>query len=53
MANENDLLQNIADLRREYTRGGLRRKDLPEHPMALFGQWLNQRSEERRGRERV
>lgn len=47
MANENDLLQNIADLRREYTQGGLRRKDLPEHPMALFCQWLNQACEAR------
>jgi len=47
MPNENDVLQDIADLRREYTRGGLRRKDLPEHPMALFGQWLNQACEAR------
>ncbi len=39
---DSDSLQNIAHLRREYTRGGLRRKDLPEHPLALFEQWLQQ-----------
>lgn len=37
-----DNLQRIADLRREYTRGGLRRKDLPENPLYLFEQWLKQ-----------
>lgn len=35
-------LNDIADLRREYTRGGLRRKDLPEQPLPLFNQWLKQ-----------
>jgi len=39
---DSDSLQNIAHLRREYTRGGLRRKDLPETPLALFEQWLQQ-----------
>ncbi|ERK10254.1 Pyridoxamine 5'-phosphate oxidase [Pantoea sp. AS-PWVM4] len=39
---DSDSLQNIAHLRREYTRGGLRRKDLPEDPLALFEQWLQQ-----------
>lgn len=39
---ENDSLQQIAHLRREYTRGGLRRNDLPEQPLALFELWLRQ-----------
>ncbi|ARJ43754.1 pyridoxamine 5'-phosphate oxidase [Pantoea alhagi] len=39
---DNESLQQIAHLRREYTRGGLRRKDLPEQPLALFEQWLRQ-----------
>lgn len=33
---------NIADLRREYTQGGLRRNDLPTDPLALFELWLKQ-----------
>lgn len=33
---------DIADLRREYTQGGLRRKDLPADPLALFELWLKQ-----------
>lgn len=40
--NENDSLQQIAHLRREYTRGGLRRKDLPADPLSLFEHWLSQ-----------
>ncbi|WP_147197359.1 pyridoxamine 5'-phosphate oxidase [Pantoea sp. MBD-2R] len=40
--NESDNLQQIAHLRREYTRGGLRRKDLPADPLALFEHWLGQ-----------
>ncbi|MFC0141852.1 pyridoxamine 5'-phosphate oxidase [Erwinia mallotivora] len=40
--NENDNLQQIAHLRREYTRGGLRRKDLPADPLSLFEHWLSQ-----------
>lgn len=39
---DSDHLQQIAHLRREYTRGGLRRKDLPANPLTLFEQWLNQ-----------
>ncbi|WP_428946035.1 pyridoxamine 5'-phosphate oxidase [Pantoea sp. FN060301] len=35
-------LQHIAHLRREYTRGGLRRKDLPADPLTLFDLWLSQ-----------
>lgn len=42
---ENDSLQQIAHLRREYTRGGLRRKDLPAQPLALFEEWLRQACE--------
>ncbi|WP_409310810.1 pyridoxamine 5'-phosphate oxidase [Pectobacterium sp. B1J-3] len=33
---------DIADLRREYTRGGLRRSDLTNNPMDLFERWLRQ-----------
>ncbi|KGT91584.1 pyridoxamine 5'-phosphate oxidase [Erwinia typographi] len=40
--NESDNLQQIAHLRREYTRGGLRRNDLPADPLALFERWLGQ-----------
>ncbi|MBK5072905.1 pyridoxamine 5'-phosphate oxidase [Budviciaceae bacterium CWB-B4] len=39
------LSDDIADLRREYTQGGLRRKDLPENPLALFELWLKQACE--------
>ncbi len=39
---DNDELQQIAHLRREYTRGGLRRHDLPAEPLALFERWLRQ-----------
>ncbi|HEY0209074.1 pyridoxamine 5'-phosphate oxidase [Acerihabitans sp.] len=33
---------DIADLRREYTRGGLRRADLTPEPLDLFEHWLQQ-----------
>ena len=39
---DNDELQQIAHLRREYTRGGLRRHDLPAEPLPLFERWLRQ-----------
>lgn len=39
---DNDELQQIAHLRREYTRGGLRRHDLPAEPLTLFERWLGQ-----------
>ncbi|PMC14479.1 pyridoxamine 5'-phosphate oxidase, partial [Klebsiella aerogenes] len=39
---DNDELQQIAHLRREYTRGGLRRHDLPAEPLTLFERWLRQ-----------
>ncbi|NIF20042.1 pyridoxamine 5'-phosphate oxidase [Candidatus Pantoea multigeneris] len=42
---DSDNLQQIAHLRREYTRGGLRRKDLPENPLELFEKWLKQACE--------
>ena len=32
----------LSDIRREYTRGGLRRHDLPEEPLGLFDKWLKQ-----------
>lgn len=32
----------IADFRREYLKGGLRREDLPADPMDLFEKWLRQ-----------
>lgn len=33
---------DIAQLRREYTQGGLHREDLPVEPMELFETWLRQ-----------
>lgn len=42
---DSDTLHTIAHLRREYTRGGLRRKDLPDDPIVLFEQWLSQACE--------
>ena len=42
---DNDALQQIAHLRREYTKGGLRRHDLPDQPLALFEKWLGQACE--------
>lgn len=33
---------DIADIRREYNKGGLRRKDLQADPMAQFNLWLQQ-----------
>ena len=39
---DNDELQQIAHLRREYTKGGLRRRDLPAEPLTLFERWLSQ-----------
>ncbi|KGA38272.1 pyridoxamine 5'-phosphate oxidase [Pectobacterium odoriferum] len=35
-------IADIADIRREYTRGGLRRSDLPANPLDLFERWLKQ-----------
>ncbi|WP_199911835.1 pyridoxamine 5'-phosphate oxidase [Dongshaea marina] len=36
---------DVSELRREYTQGGLRRKDLPEQPLELFELWLRQACE--------
>ncbi|AXW87758.1 pyridoxamine 5'-phosphate oxidase [Lonsdalea britannica] len=33
---------DIADLRREYTQGGLHRRDLTEDPLDMFERWLKQ-----------
>ncbi|WP_413738945.1 pyridoxamine 5'-phosphate oxidase [Sodalis sp. RH21] len=38
---------DIAGLRREYTRGGLRRADLTAEPLDLFERWLKQACEAR------
>jgi pyridoxamine 5'-phosphate oxidase len=35
-------MMDIADLRREYTKGGLHREDLPVNPLELFEKWLRQ-----------
>ncbi len=40
-------LQQIAHLRREYTKGGLRRRDLTDAPLPLFERWLAQACEAR------
>ena len=40
-------MMDVADLRREYTRGGLHRADLPAEPLALFEKWLAQACEAR------
>lgn len=36
---------DIADLRREYIKGGLHREELPVEPIALFERWLKQACE--------
>ncbi|PSU91613.1 pyridoxamine 5'-phosphate oxidase [Photobacterium kishitanii] len=33
---------DLTDIRREYTKGGLRRDDLPNDPLELFNKWLQQ-----------
>lgn len=38
---------DVSNLRREYTRGGLRRGDLTENPLQLFERWLKQACEAR------
>ncbi|WP_321330819.1 pyridoxamine 5'-phosphate oxidase [uncultured Bacteroides sp.] len=32
---------NLANIRQEYTKGGLKANDLPEDPITLFEKWLN------------
>ncbi|MCS3455370.1 pyridoxamine 5'-phosphate oxidase [Aeromonas rivuli] len=38
-------MMDVADLRREYSKGGLHRADLPVEPLALFEKWLGQACE--------
>ncbi|SPY98338.1 pyridoxamine 5'-phosphate oxidase [Proteus mirabilis] len=38
---------DVADLRREYMKGGLRRHELTEQPLVLFEKWLKQACEAR------
>lgn len=33
---------NLADIRQEYTKGGLRESELPENPLSLFSRWLQE-----------
>ncbi len=33
---------DLSSVRREYSKGGLRRADLPEDPLKLFEQWMTQ-----------
>ncbi|MGY3869992.1 pyridoxamine 5'-phosphate oxidase [Aeromonas crassostreae] len=40
-------MMDVADLRREYIKGGLHRADLPAEPLALFEKWLGQACEAR------
>ncbi|GAA5188313.1 pyridoxamine 5'-phosphate oxidase [Ferrimonas gelatinilytica] len=38
-------MRDLTDIRREYLRGGLHSKDLPESPMELFERWIEQAKE--------
>lgn len=40
-----DEFTDVADLRREYIRGGLRRRDLSDDPLEMFERWLKQACE--------
>lgn len=42
--NKETSIESIADIRREYSKGQLRRRDLPAEPIALFSTWLAQAS---------
>lgn len=33
---------SLADIRQEYTKGGLRKGELPDNPLSLFRQWLQE-----------
>ncbi|MGX9463081.1 pyridoxamine 5'-phosphate oxidase [Shewanella sp. A14] len=35
-------MSDLSHIRREYSRGGLRRDDLPDNPMDLFETWIQQ-----------
>ena len=45
MSQDHDSFSRLTDIRREYTLGGLRRENLPETPIELFNQWLQQACE--------
>lgn len=36
------MMIDLADIRQEYTKGGLREKDLPGNPILLFEKWLGE-----------
>ncbi|WP_028111911.1 pyridoxamine 5'-phosphate oxidase [Ferrimonas kyonanensis] len=38
-------MADLSDVRREYLKGGLRRKDLPGDPLVLFERWMQQAAE--------
>lgn len=42
-----DEFTDVASLRREYTKGGLRRRDLSDEPLEMFERWLKQACEAR------
>ena len=33
---------NLAAIRQEYTKGGLKEGDLPDNPLSLFNRWLHE-----------
>ncbi len=35
-------MENIQDIRKDYKKASLRRKDLPENPFDLFEKWFDQ-----------
>src|SRR5262247_3810069 len=43
---------SLADLRREYSLTGLRRKDLAADPLAQFNRWFQEAAEAKRGASR-
>nr|WP_127956700.1 pyridoxamine 5'-phosphate oxidase [Serratia microhaemolytica] len=47
MKSTDHTVPDLASLRREYTRGGLRRSDLTDNPLELFERWLQQACEAR------
>ncbi|WP_241622597.1 pyridoxamine 5'-phosphate oxidase [Rosenbergiella australiborealis] len=42
MSQETEHFAKLTEIRREYTLGGLRRENLPDTPIMLFNQWLQQ-----------
>ena len=41
-ANRTHMEINLASIRQEYTKGGLRESELPDNPFLLFSQWLQE-----------